>query len=123
MEKKEYKKYFRLVSTDDDYYFQSNTWDIMRFAGGWDGRKKFIIQSLINLYWETEAANVWGKFLNALDNIHTLTDKWKNTGIFVLYQKNHAPQIQRSEPNQKVYGSKQEHTESWKGIEKKDPTK
>lgn len=84
---KEYKTYFRLKETKDDYFFESNKWQILRFAGGGQGKKKFIIESLTQMYWEKDGIDIFNKFLAGIDNIKNTSWYWANTWVFVLYEK------------------------------------
>ena len=79
------KSYFRLVVNEDwSYYFISDKWERLHFAWG-KAQKKFIVQSLINLYWPEEWSAIMNKFLQWLDNIQKISPYWKGTWIFVLY--------------------------------------
>jgi hypothetical protein len=46
----ENKKHFKLVVMEDDYFFQSKAGDVLRFAGGGMGKRKFIQTALIDTY-------------------------------------------------------------------------
>jgi hypothetical protein len=82
------KHYFKLKTTQDwDYFFESKDKEVLRFAWGWNGKRKFIIESLVNLYWEQEGQEIFNRFLSAIENIKNISDYWEKTGIFVLYEK------------------------------------
>ena len=78
------KTYFYLKQEDNwDYYFTNSSWDRLHFA--W--QPKYIIESLVNLYWQKEWLDIFNKFLYWLDNIKNVS-KFKNrTWAFVLYHK------------------------------------
>ena len=88
MSEKREKQYFRLKTLSDwDYLFESNKWDTLRFAGGWNGKRKFIISSLVSLFWEQEWIDIFNKFLEWVDNIRNVSWFWSDTWVFVLYPR------------------------------------
>lgn len=87
------KSYFRLVVNEDwSYHFVDDEWYKLHFAWG-KAQKKFIVQSLINLYWSEEWPDIMNKFLQWLDNIQKISQYWKGTWIFVLYPPIDASEI------------------------------
>lgn len=81
------KVYFRLVVKEDwEYHFVNDAWDKLHFAW-WKQQKKFIVESLIKLYWPKEWPDIMNKFLQWLDYIQNISPYWKGTWVFVLYPR------------------------------------
>lgn len=85
------KEYFKLVVEENDFCFRNYKWDTLRFAWGGNWKQRFIIQSIIDLYWINEGQEIYNKFLAAIENIKNLSEFWEKTWIFVLYKNNYVP--------------------------------
>lgn len=83
---KDDKIYFKLVQEENwDYYFESKKWDRLRFAWGWNGKRKFIIGALMDKFGQKEWAEIFDKFLQWLDHIQNISEFKGDTWVFVLY--------------------------------------
>lgn len=79
------KTYFVYKEKDWDYYWEWPKGEKLRFCG----RPKFIIQSLVKLYWAEEAQNIFQKFMQWVATIPDMESDWASfkAATFVLYTR------------------------------------
>lgn len=79
------KDYFIYKEKDWDYYWEWPHREKLRFCG----RPKFIIQSLVKLYWAEEAKELFEKFMNGIAAIPDMEIDWQKfkAASFVLYSR------------------------------------
>lgn len=99
------KDYFVYKEKDWDYYWEWPNREKLRFCG----RPKFIIQSLVRLYWPEEAKEIFDKFITAIKNIPEMEADWAKfkAATFVLYSRENNKddfKESRGESKENVYG-------------------
>ena len=85
------KEYYIFKEKDWDYYWEWPHREKLRFCG----RPKFIIQSLVNLYWPEMAKDVFDKFMEWVKKTPNIDVDWTSfkAATFVLYSRDNKDDI------------------------------
>ena len=77
------KRYFVYKETKEWYHWEAGNWDKLHFCGN----PKFIVGSLVSLYWAEEWKKIFESFMRWVENIKNLkgSNTW-DTATFVLYR-------------------------------------
>ena len=79
------KEYFFFKKNENGYFWRGQTWSTLRFTGS----PKFIVKSLVNLFWPEKGEQVFDDFMAGMDNIgnteYPSYRKW-DPACFVLYK-------------------------------------
>lgn len=115
------KEYYVFKEKDWDYYREWPHREKLRFCG----RPKFIIQSLVKLYWPEEAKEIFDKFMNGVRYTPNIDVDWASfkAATYVLYRReNNKDDIKEfwTSDDQSLHGEEEECRSYGENIRSQD---